>query len=269
MCKIHPTAVVEEGAHLGKDVEIGPYSIIRSNVVLDDGVIIKAHAYIDGYTTVGKRSVIWPGAVIGTKTQDLKFKGEKTFVEIGADCEIREYVTINASCGEGTSVRIGDKCLIMAYCHVAHNSTLGDSVILANNATLAGHVTIEDAAIIGGLSAVHQFARVGRYAMVGGMSRVTHDIPPYTIGAGSPYRLGGLNLVGLRRHGFSFQARTALAQAFRIVYRSGLSISDALKKIEEEVELIPEICHWLEFCKSTKRGLIADSGREHRSDDLE
>ena len=269
MSQIHSTAVVEKGAHIGKDVEIGPYSIISSNVVLEDGVVVKAHAYIDGHTTIGERSVIWPGAVIGTKTQDLKFKGEKTFVQIGSDCEIREYVTIHASCGEGTSVRVGNNCLIMAYCHLAHNSILGDRVILSNNATLAGHVTVEDAAIIGGLSAIHQFARVGRHAMVGGMSRVTHDVPPYTIGAGSPYRLGGLNLVGLRRHGFPLNVRIALARAFKILYRSGMPVHDALQKIEDEIEPIPEIQCWLEFCRSTKRGLIADGGKEKRNEDGE
>lgn len=269
MHQIHPTAVVDKDATIGENVEIGPYAVVNSNVILEDNVIVKAHVYLDGNTKIGKGTVIWPGAVIGTKTQDLKFRGEKTFVEVGSNCEIREFVTINASCGEGTTVRIGNNCLIMAYCHVAHNSILGDRVILANNATLAGHVTVEDAAVIGGLSAIHQFARVGRYAMVGGMSRVTHDVPPYTIGAGSPYRLGGLNLVGLRRHGFSLESRIALAKAFKILYRSGLTPQEALQKIENEIELIPEIQRWLEFCRSTKRGLIADGGRERKNQDGE
>lgn len=262
MVQIHPTAVVEKGAQIGENVEIGPYAVINSHVVLEDGVVVKAHVFLDGHTRIGKGTVIWPGAVIGTKTQDLKFKGEKTFVEIGAGCEIRECVTINASCGEGTIVQVGKNCLIMAYCHIAHNSTLGERVILANNATLAGHVTVEDAAVIGGLSAIHQFARVGRHAMVGGMSRVTHDVPPYTIGAGSPYRLGGLNLVGLRRHGFSLSSRVALAKAFKLLYRSGLPVQQALQQIEQEVEPTPEIQRFVEFCRSTKRGLIADSGRQ-------
>lgn len=261
MTKIHPTAVVERGAQIGEGVEIGPYAIVNENVILDDNVVIKAHVYLDGYTKIGKGTVVWPGAVIGTKTQDLKFRGEKTFVEIGSECDIRECVTINASCGEGTTVSVGNNCLIMAYCHIAHNSSLGNRVILSNNATLAGHVTVEDAAIIGGLSAVHQFARIGRHAMVGGMSRVTHDVPPYTIGAGSPYRLGGLNLVGLRRHGFPLASRVALAQAFRMLYRSGLSVPEALKRTEQEIERTPEVERWLEFCRSTKRGLILDAGR--------
>jgi len=258
MAQIHPTAVIEDGAQLGEDVVVGPYVVIGPNVILGDGVEVKAHAFVDGNTRVGKGTTIWPGAVIGTKTQDLKFKGETTFVEIGEGCDIREYVTINASCGEGSSVRIGNRCLIMAYCHVAHNSIIHDGVVLANNATLAGHVTIEECAIVGGLSAIHQFARIGRHAMVGGMSRVTHDVPPYMIGAGSPYRLGGLNMVGLRRRGFPLETRVSLARAFRLLYRSGLSLERALQKIEQESDPIEEIGYLLEFCRSSKRGLIVD-----------
>jgi UDP-N-acetylglucosamine acyltransferase len=255
---IHPTAIIEKGASIGSNVVVGPYSVINKDVILDDNVVIKAHVYIDGNTTIGNGTVIWPGAVIGTKTQDLKYRGEKTFVKIGPECDIREFVTINSSCGEGTSVTIGRKCLIMAYCHVAHNATVGDRVIMSNNATLAGHVTVEDAAIIGGLSAVHQFARIGKHAMVGGMSRVTHDILPYTIGGGMPYRMGGINLIGLRRHGFSFSTRKELARAFKLLYRSGLTLVEALDRIEKVLEPLPEILHILEFCKNTRRGLIPD-----------
>lgn len=267
MSKIHPTAVIEEGASLGVNVEVGPYSVVSRNVTLEDNVVVKAHVFLDGNTRVGRGTVIWPGAVIGTKTQDLKYRGEITYVEIGPECDIRECVTINASCGEGTTVRLGKKCLIMAYCHIAHNSVLGDRVIMSNNATLAGHVTVEDAAIIGGLSAVHQFARIGRHAMIGGMSRVTHDVPPYTIGAGSPYRLGGLNLVGLRRHGFSLQSRIALAKAFRLMYRSNLTLTEALRRTEEEVEQTEEVKAWLDFCRSSKRGIIQDAGKGSKAEE--
>lgn len=262
---IHPTAIIEKGAEIGANVTVGPYAIIHKNVILEDNVEIKAHVYIDGYTTIGKRTVIWPGAVIGTKTQDLKYKGEKTFVKIGSDCDIREYVTINASCGEGTAVTIGNNCLIMAYCHVGHNTTVGNRVIMSNNATLAGHVTVEDAAIIGGLSGVHQFSRVGRHAMVGGMSRVTHDVLPYTLGGGIPYRLGGINLIGLRRHGFSFATRKELARAFRIIYRSGLTLTEAIQRIVDEIEPLPEIQNILDFCRSSKRGLIPDVRRRDKA----
>ena len=194
---------------------------------LEDGVTIKSHAYIDGYTTIGAGTTIYPGASIGTKTQDLKYRGEKTFVKIGKNCDIREFVTINSSCQENSVVEVGDHCLIMAYCHVAHNCKVGNRVIMSNNATLAGHVTVEDCAIIGGMTPIHQFVRIGRYAMVGGMSRVTHDIPPYTIGAGIPYKFGGLNIIGLKRHGFPLEIRRELSRAFKLLYRSHLQIEEA------------------------------------------
>ncbi len=268
MTTIHPTAIIEPGARIGKNVIVDAYSIIGANVVLKDGVVIKPHVIIDGYTTIGENTTIWPCAVIGTKTQDLKFRGEVTYVTIGKECEIREYVTINSSCGEGTSVEIGDGCLIMAYCHIAHNCSVGNKVIMSNGATLAGHVTIETGAVIGGLSAVHQFSRVGQYAMVGGMSRVTHDVPPYTLGAGAPYAFGGINRVGLQRNGFSNFVIHTLMKAFRILYRSNLSIQEALEKIESELENIEEIQHLLHFCRTTKRGIISDASKGAQSEEI-
>lgn len=253
---IHPLAVIEPGAKIGQNVTIEAYAIIKKHVVLEDNVVIKSHAYIDGHTTIGSGTVIWPSASIGTKTQDLKFKGETTYVVIGKNCEIRECVTINSSCNENSVVRVGDNCLIMAYCHVAHNCEIGNRVIMANNAMLAGHVVVEDFAIIGGMTPVHQFSRIGQYSMVGGFSRITHDVPPYTIGAGSPYKLGGLNLIGLKRQGFPLEVRRALAKAFKITYRSGLRMIDALEQIESEVEINPHVKHWLDFCRQSKRGLI-------------
>ncbi len=260
MSQIHPTAIIENGAKIGHNVTIGPYAIIGANCTLKDNVVIKGHVYLDGYTTVGESTTIYPQAVIGTKTQDRKYRGEKTEVIIGKNCEIRECTTINSSCGEGTFVKIGDNCLVMAYCHLAHNCELGNGVIMSNNATLAGHVIVEDFAIIGGLTAVHQFSRIGKYCMVGGMSRVTNDVPPFTIGAGSPYRFGGLNLVGLKRHGFSLAKRKILSQAFRLLYRSGLSVHEAVDAMLGELEPIPELLHFVEFCKASKRGLIALQG---------
>lgn len=260
---IHPTAIIAPGAKIGHNVVIEPYAVINSpHVVLEDGVVIKSHAYIDGHTTIGEGTTIYPGASIGTKTQDLKYRGETTFVKIGKHCDIREYVTINSSCQENSVVQVGDNCLIMAYCHVAHNCVVGNRVIMSNNATLAGHVIVEDCAIIGGMTPIHQFVRIGRYAMVGGMSRVTHDIPPFTIGAGIPYKFGGLNIVGLKRHGFTLEVRRELSKAFKILYRSQLHIADALKRIEEEVMPLPEIQYFIQFCRSTKRGLMCLQGIE-------
>jgi UDP-N-acetylglucosamine acyltransferase len=257
---IHPTAIVEPGATIGNNVTIEAYAVVKETVTLKDDVVIKSHAYIDGHTTIGEGTIVWPFASIGTKTQDLKFRGEKTFVVIGKKCEIREFATINSSCQENSVVRVGDYCLIMAYCHVAHNCEIGNHVIMANNASLAGHVVVEDYAIIGGMTPVHQFSRIGCYSMVGGFSRITHDVPPYSIGAGSPYKLGGLNLVGLKRHGFSLDVRKALTQAFRLTYRSGLHIDEALEKIETEVLSSSEVNHWVDFCRGSRRGLIGFQG---------
>lgn len=254
--QIHPTAIVEPGAKIGNNVTIEAYAVIKSTVTLEDNAIIKSHVYLDGHTIIGEGTIIWPGASIGTKTQDLKFRGEKTFVTIGKNCEIREYVTINSSCQENSVVRVGDNCLIMAYCHVAHNCEVGNRVIMANAVNLAGHVIIEDCAIIGGMTAVHQFTRIGCYAMVGGFSRVTHDIPPYTIGAGVPYKMGGLNLVGLKRHGFPLTVRRDLSKAFKLTYRSGLSLTEALEQIQQQVEPNLYVQHWTEFCLASRRGLI-------------
>ncbi len=263
MSNIHPSAIIEPGAQIGKNVTVEAYAIVKGTVTLHDNVVIKSHAYIDGNTTIGEGTIIWPSASIGTKTQDLKFRGEKTFVNIGKRCEIREFATINSSCQENSVVKVGDDCLIMAYCHIAHNCELGNRVIMANNAMLAGHVTVEDFAIIGGMTPVHQFSRIGCYAMVGGFSRITHDVPPYTLGAGAPYRLGGLNLVGLKRHGFSIDVRRALTKAFKLVYRSGLRLSAALEIIKDEVEMNPHVEHWVNFCASSKRGLIGLHGILH------
>ena len=275
MTQIHPLAVIEPGATIGKNVTVEAYAIIKKHVTLEDDVVIKSHAYIDGYTTIGQGTVVWPSASIGTKTQDLKFQGEKTYVVIGKHCEIREFVTINSSCNENSAVRIGDHCLIMAYCHVAHNCEIGNRVIMANSAMLAGHVIVEDFAIIGGMTPVHQFSRIGKYAMVGGFSRITHDVPPYTIGAGSPYKLGGLNLIGLKRHGFSLDIRRALSKAFKLTYRCGLRLAEALEQIERAVDKNPHVQHWLDFCNNSKRGLIGFQGtlpqmvQEEEVDELE
>ncbi len=253
---IHPTAIIEEGAIIGENVTVEPYAIIKAHVTLEDHVTIKSHVYIDGYTRIGSGTTIWPSASIGTKTQDLKYRGEKTYVTIGKNCEIREFTTINSSTFEGTTVEVGDRCLIMAYCHIAHNCSVGNDVIMSNNSLLAGHVIVEDFAIIGGMTPVHQFARIGCHAMVGGMSRVTNDVPPYTVGGGIPYAMGGINRIGLKRRNFPFETRKALAAAYRLVYRSGLHLTEALDQIESEIEPCPEVEHFVSFCRATKRGLI-------------
>lgn len=257
---IHPSAIVESGARLGNNVTVEPYAIVKKDVTLGDNVTIKSHAYVDGLTSIGEGSTIWPFACIGTKTQDLKYQGAKTHVTIGKGCDIREYVTINSSTFEGTSVSLGDHCLIMAACHIAHDCHLGNHVIMSNNSLLAGHVTIEDFAIISGMIPVHQYVRIGTHAYVGGQSRVGQDVPPYTIGGGIPYALGGINRIGLKRRQFSFETRRALSQAFRLLYRKGLHLDEALAAIEDQVPDLPEVRRFVEFCRTSKRGIIGLQG---------
>lgn len=258
--RIHPLAYIEEGAKIGNNVTVEPFAVIKGTVTLADNVTIKSHAYIDGHTSIGEGTIVYPSASIGTQTQDLKFRGEKTYVSIGKNCQIREFVTINSSCQEGSAVKVDDDCLIMAYAHIAHNCSVGKGVIMSNNATLAGHVCVEDYAIISAFTPIHQFSRIGCYAMVGGMSRITHDIPPYTIGAGIPFKYGGLNIIGLKRHGFPLHTRKQLSLAFKLLFRSKLNFDEALNRIQRECEPLPEIQHWLAFCRNSKRGLLGLQG---------
>lgn len=253
---IHPQAYIEEGALIGRNVTIEPFAIIKKGVCLGDNVKIGAHAYLDGQTTIGEGTHIFPGVVIGTPPQSTRYRGEPSFIRIGKRCMLREYCTIHSSVGEGSVLTIEDDCMLMAYTHIGHNCTVGQGVIMANNATLAGHVTVDKYAIIGGFTPIHQCCHIGSYAMVGGMSRVNHDVPPYTIGGDIPYRMGGLNLVGLKRRGFSLETRCALAEAFRLVYRSNLSLEKALISIERELPPLTEIVHWVNFCRNSQRGLV-------------
>ena len=253
---IDKTAIIEKGAKIEEGVTVEPYAVIKSDVHLKKGVTVKSHAYIEGHTTIGENTTIYPFASIGTKTQDRKFKGEKTYVRIGQNCEIREYVSINSSCGEDSAVTIGDNCLLMGYCHVAHHCEIGNHVVMANASMLAGHVTIEDHVNVGGMTAVHQFCRIGAHAMIGGQSGILRDVPPYTIGFGSrAYRIGGINIVGLKRLKFERKDMQALLKAYKITYREGLPINEALDKIEKELEPSPAIIHWLQFARNSKRGL--------------
>ncbi|NGX57894.1 MAG: Acyl-[acyl-carrier-protein]--UDP-N-acetylglucosamine O-acyltransferase [Chlamydiae bacterium] len=266
--KIHPTAIIEDGAEIGHNVTIEPYVVINKNVKLGDHVVVKSHTYLEGYTTIGDNTIIYPGVVIGCPPQAIKYQGEKSTINIGKNCQIREFVTINSSLGEDSFVNIGDHSMIMAYSHLAHNCCLGDHVIISNNAALSGHVTVEDYAIIGGKTAIHQYVRIGKYAMIGGFSPIGQDVPPFTIGRGEPFRFGGLNLVGLKRHGFPLETRRALSSAFRLVYRSHLKLEDALNRIEKEIEPLPEVKYWVDFCRNSKRGLVGQGGILNNTNEL-
>lgn len=219
MAKVHPTAIVDSAAKLGEGVEIGPYCVVGPEVELGEGVRLLSHVVVEGRTRLGARVRVYPFASVGHAPQDLKYKGEKSRLEIGADSVIREHATLNPGTeGGGMLTRIGERCLLMVGCHVAHDCRIGNSVIMANNATLGGHVVIEDFAFLGGMCAVHQFVRIGRHAMVGGMSGVENDVIPYGSVMGDRARLGGLNLVGLKRRGFSREDIHALRTAYRLLF---------------------------------------------------
>jgi len=219
MTGIHPTAIVAPGANLGSDVQIGPYCIIGSDVNLGDGVLLHSHVVVDGRTTIGEATAIYPFASIGLQPQDLKYHGEASALIVGARNQIREHVTMNPGTEGGLmETRVGDDCLFMIGSHVAHDCVIGDHVIMANNATLGGHVEVGDYAIIGGLAAVHQFVRIGAHAMVGGMSGIEQDLIPYGSAMGERARLRGLNLVGLQRRDFSRDDIQTLRTAYRLMF---------------------------------------------------
>jgi len=252
---IHPSAIVSPKAKLAAGVTVGPFSIIGDNVAIGADTKIGAHCVIEGNTTIGRGCEIFTGSVIGSRPQDLKFKGEKVFLEIGDNNIIREYCTLNPGTKEGAKTIIGDNNLLMAYSHVAHDCRVGSGCVLANNCTLAGHVTIEDSAVIGGIVAIHQFVRVGMLSIIGGCSKVVQDIPPFSTCDGHPARVYGLNLIGLRRKSISRESIKQLDQAFKIIFNSGLSLKHAVEKVEKELEKSQEITYLVNFAKSSERGL--------------
>ncbi len=210
---------------------------------------------IDGHTKLGKRNEIFPFASIGLKTQDLKWKGGITHTIIGDQNTFREYVTIHSATGNGEITTVGSHNHILAYCHVAHNVTLGNHIIMSNVATLAGHVIVEDHAVVGGLAAVHQFCRIGKFSMIGGCSKVVQDVPPFMMADGNPAETRTINKVGMERHGVSEEAIAALRQAYKILFREGLTISNALVRVEQELPPLPEVKHLIEFVRTSERGL--------------
>ncbi|MGE5558767.1 MAG: acyl-ACP--UDP-N-acetylglucosamine O-acyltransferase [Bacillota bacterium] len=253
---IHPTAVVHPNAKLGREVVIGPYSIINENVEIDDFTVVDSHVVIDGWTTIGKYCHIYHGASIGCEPQDLKFKGEKSYVFIGDYNMIREFVTISRGTeGGGGETRIGNDNLFMAYSHVAHDCQIGNHIVIANSVALAGHVVVEDRAIVGGLSGVHQFTKIGKMVMVGGCTKVVKDVPPYIIVDGNPAKVAGINIVGLRRNEVLPEVREEIKKAYRILYRSGLNMAQAIEQMDQELTGSPEIEHFIRFLRNAERGI--------------
>jgi UDP-N-acetylglucosamine acyltransferase len=252
---IHSTAVIHPKAKLGADCQIGPYCVIGEHVTLGGGCKLHSHVVIDGHTKLGRENEIFPFASIGLKTQDLKWKGGVTRTEIGDGNTFREYVTIHSATGDGEATSVGSHNHILAYCHIAHNCVLGNNIIMSNVATLAGHVTVEDYAVIGGLAAVHQFCRIGKMSIVGGCSKVVQDVLPFMLADGNPAETRTVNKVGMERNAISEEAQNALKQAYKILFREGLTIPNALAQIEKDLPPLPEILHLIRFVRMSGRGI--------------
>ena len=253
---IHKTAIIDPKAELDSSVEVGPYCIIGPQVKIDKGTKLSSHVVIDDWTRIGEGCRIFQFASIGAIPQDLKYKGEESWVILGNNNTIREFVTINRGTSQsGGKTTIGNNNLFMAYSHVAHDCKIGNHVILANAATLGGHIQIEDYAIVGGLVAVHQFVRIGCHSIIGGGSGANQDIPPYTTANGQRAKLCGLNTVGLKRHNFSNEAISNLKKAYRIIFRSGLTTNTALDQTQGEIKNSPEVDHLISFIKGSERGI--------------
>jgi UDP-N-acetylglucosamine acyltransferase len=253
---IHPTAVVDSSAEIGNDVEIGPFALIGPGCQLGDGCVIAPRATLERDVILAPRVRVGSGSILGGEPQDLKFRGERTTVEIGEGTVIREYSTINRGTAHSLRTVVGRDAFIMTYVHLAHDCRIGDGVILANGVQLAGHVEIEDKAILSGLTAVHQFVRIGRHAFIGGCSRVSKDIPPFIKAVGNPVQLYGLNTVGLQRSGFPEDTIRELKRVYRLFFRSELNITQALERVQQEMNNSEEVSELVRFLEASGRGVV-------------
>jgi UDP-N-acetylglucosamine acyltransferase len=254
--RIHPTAIVHDGAQLGADVEIGAYAMVGENCTIGDGSIIAPRAILERNVILGKEVKIGSGTILGGDPQDLKFKGEMTTVEVGDGTTIREYSTINRGTTHSYKTSIGKNCFIMSYVHLAHDCQVGSHTIFANCTQLAGHVTIEDWVILGGFTGVHQHVRVGAHSFTGIGTHLTQDLPPYVTAAGEEGKPFGLNSNGLKRRGFSAEAINAIKRAYRTLYRSGLSLAEAKSELEKQATGSPEVRRFLDFINNSERGIV-------------
>jgi len=259
--RIHPSAIVEPGAELGDEVEIGPFAFVGSGVVLADRTRIHHHASIEGFTTLGSDCEIYPHANLGAKTQDLKFKGGRPGVKIGARNIFREYVSVHAATQDGQFTIVGDDNTVLAYSHVAHDCLLGSHIVMSNSISLAGHVTVEDHATIGGAAGIHQFCRVGAYSMVSACAKVVQDVAPFFIADGQPAIVRSINKVGLERKGFTLEQIERVKQIYRILFRDGLNRTQALEKLAQHASAsTEEFKRILAFAAASERGLAPGGG---------
>ena len=252
---IHPSAVVSESAILGENINIGPFCVVGPEVKLGSGTTLESHVVIEGETEIGENNYIYSFVSIGKAPQDLKYNNEKTRVVIGNNNKIREFVTIHRGTDDKWETKIGNRCWIMAYVHIAQDCVVEDNCILANGATLAGHVEVEEYAVVGGLTPIHQFVRIGRHSMVGGASAVNQDVVPYTLAEGNKARAAYINIVGLKRRGFTEEEILILRDAYKIIFKKKLKLEEALQQLEEKYGKDKNVIRMIEFIRKSKRGI--------------
>jgi UDP-N-acetylglucosamine acyltransferase len=254
--QIHSTAIVDPKAELGKGTVVGPYCVVGPDVVLGERCSLQHHVTLTGPTRAGSENKFYAYCSIGQQTQDLKYAGEPTYLEIGDGNTFREFCTVNRSTKSDGKTRVGNGGNFLAYSHIGHDCSVGDSVVFSNNGTLAGHVEVGDHAVMGGLTAVHQFCRIGRFAITGGCSKIVQDVPPFLIADGNPAEIRGINQVGMERAGFSPESLKAIKEAFRLLYRSKLNTRQAIEKVRTEIEAVEEIGQLIDFIEKSERGII-------------
>lgn len=254
--EIHPTALVDPSAELGAGTVVGPYCVVAAGVTLGEKCWLQHHVTLCGPLTAGSGNKFYPYCSIGQQTQDLKYRGEPTYLQIGDDNTFREFVTINRSTSENGKTRVGSRGNFLAYSHIGHDCTVGDGVVFSNNGTLAGHVQVGDHAVIGGLTAIHQFCRIGRFAITGGCSKIVQDVPPFMIADGNPAEVRGINQVGLERAGFSAEKIKPIKEAFRIIYRGKVNTAQAVAMLREKLGESEEVLLIVQFIEASERGII-------------
>ncbi len=255
---IHPTAIVSPLAKLGNNVRIGPFCVVGANVEIGDDCVLHSHAVIEGHAKIGRGNEFFSFSVIGGKTQDLKYQGEPTYLEVGDHNVFREGVTVHRGTHEGLPTRIGSHNLLLAYSHVAHDCQLGNHIILSGGAGLAGHITVEDYAIVSGMAAAHQFCRIGKHSIIGGMSKAVQDVPPFMIVDGNPASTRGLNLVGLQRRGFCEEDIKALKSAYKKLFlKKDQNLANAISSLKATHDAdTPHVAHLIHFIENSERGII-------------
>ena len=267
MAKIHPTAVVDPKAKIDDSVTIGPQCVVGPNVTIGPECNLIALCYIDGYTTIGARNMIYPGASIGAPPQDISFDLNKvSYVEIGDDNVLRENISIHRGSKEFSVTRVGNECYIMANTHVAHDCQLGNNIIMVNFAGLAGYVTLGDGCFLSGNAVIHQFCTAGRFSMLSGVSAISKDLPPFMIADGRNGAVRAVNIIAMRRNGFSNEAIRAIKDVYNIFYRSELNVKNAIEKIKTEVKQLPEVIEFIDFVENSKRGVLTSGVAKGRRD---